>query len=159
MPNLHTIASPHSVVRPNAPRQSHATAQPGSRRQSPTRPQFMDSLGQRLLIYPAPMDQNNRFAGDTMYTLSHTHPPDPTAASAHYFTTSTFPESFLLCDFHSCSKGSALTMHKNLFMQSCNGIWSSNGIFHISGHSFRFGGTNSLLRARVSTYIVNKMGR
>jgi hypothetical protein len=106
-----------------------------------------------------PWTKTKRFAGDTVYLLSHKPPLDPTTALAHHLATSIFPDSFLLCEFRSRSKGIALTMDKDLFMKLCNEVWSSNGLPHISGHSFRIGGTTSLLRAGVSPYIVKKMGR
>jgi hypothetical protein len=106
-----------------------------------------------------PWTKTKRFAGDTVYLLSHKPPLDPTTALAHHLTTSTFSEFLLLREFRSRSKGTALVMHKDLFMELCNEIWSSNDLPHISGHSFRIGGTTSLLRAGVSPYIVKKMGR
>jgi hypothetical protein len=88
-----------------ADKYAYTTTQLGSRPQQPIGPQVMDSLRQRLLIYPVPLDQNKRFAGGTMCILSHELRPDPTATCAHHFTMSIFPEPFLLCDFRPCSKG------------------------------------------------------
>jgi hypothetical protein len=106
-----------------------------------------------------PWTKTKRYAGDTVFLLPHKPPLDPTTALAHHLATSTFSESLLLCEYHSRSKGTPLIMHKDLFMTLCNEVWSTKGLPHISGHSFRIGGTTSLLRAGVSPHIIKKMGR
>jgi hypothetical protein len=40
----------------------------------------------------------------------------------------------------------------------CNPVWNRHGFLRFAGHSFRIGGTTSLLRAGVNPDIVKKMG-
>jgi hypothetical protein len=69
---------------------------------------------------------------------------------------STFPEPLLLARI---PKNPLSSCTKDMFMHLCNKIWSSSGLPYISGHSFKIGGTTSLLRAGASPYIVNKLER
>jgi hypothetical protein len=63
----------------------------------------------------------------------------------------------LLCEYE--EGGKVKVLDKELFMDMCNGIWSLHGFQRITGHSFRIGGTTSLLLSGVDTEIVKGMGR
>lgn len=76
-----------------------------------------------------------------------------------HLAVSDLPNARFLCEFKSRSKGSALIMDKALFLAMCNLVWSKEGWPRITGHSFRIGGTTSLLRSGVDPKIVKKMGR
>lgn len=48
---------------------------------------------------------------------------------------------------------------KEQFLRKCNEIWSAKGIPHVTGHSFRIGGTAELLDKGVPVDLVKEMGR
>ena len=49
-------------------------------------------------------------------------------------------------------------MSKHKFMSFCAGIWSTAGLAHVKGHSFRIGGAVELLLAGVPPEIVAATG-
>lgn len=55
--------------------------------------------------------------------------------------------------------GKRVLLTKRKFLLRCNSIWSSHGIVHTTGHSFRIGGTTHLLLSKVPPDIVKALGR
>jgi integrase len=84
-------------------------------------------------------------------------PLDPTRAICHHLVASDLDDSALLCEYR--EKGKVEMMDKVQFMAMCNQIWCSHGFQRITGHSFRIGGTTSLLLSGVDVEIVKRMGR
>jgi hypothetical protein len=84
-------------------------------------------------------------------------PLNPTRAICLHLVGSELDDSALLCEF--VEKGKVQVMDKELFMAMCNEIWSQHGFQRITGHSFRIGGTTSLLLSGVDVEIVKGMGR
>lgn len=93
-----------------------------------------------------------------MITLpSQSAPLDPTSALCHHFISSPLPDSSLICEF--IEGDTSKTLDKECFMKMCNNIWLTEGFPRITGHSFRIGGTTSLLLAGIDAQIVKGMGR
>jgi hypothetical protein len=84
-------------------------------------------------------------------------PLDPTRAICHHLLASRLADSALLCEFE--EGGRVKVLDKEVFMTMCNDIWSLHGFQRITGHSFRIGGTTSLLLSGVDTEMVKGMGR
>ncbi len=93
-----------------------------------------------------------------LVTLPHQAPPlDPTKAICLHLVSSRLPDSALLCEY--TEDGKVRTLDKEDFMAICNNVWSLHGFQRITGHSFRIGGTTSLLLSGVDAEIVKGMGR
>jgi integrase len=104
-----------------------------------------------------PWTKTTHFKGEIVY-LSLQHAPfDPTSALTRHFQTSPLPNTRLLFEYRQSSK--IMVMDKETLMAMANRVWSSYGWPHITGHSFRIGGTTSYLRTGVSPLVVKKMGR
>jgi hypothetical protein len=74
----------------------------------------------------------------------------------HHLVASALDDSALLCKYR---EGDLVkVLDKENFMAMCNSIWSSHGFQRITGHSFRIGGTTSLLLSGVDAEIVKHMG-
>jgi hypothetical protein len=96
-------------------------------------------------------------AGAVVTLPVQANPLDPTRAICHHLISSKLMDSALLCEY---TKGRKVEiLDKEHFMAMCNCIWSSHGFQKITGHSFRIGGTTSLLLAGVDAEIVKGMGR
>jgi hypothetical protein len=96
-------------------------------------------------------------AGASIILPSQSNPIDPTLAICHHFIASPLSDSSLICEF--IENDTTKTLDKETFMEMCNNIWSTEGFPRITGHSFRIGGTTSLLLAGIDTQIVKGMGR
>jgi hypothetical protein len=96
-------------------------------------------------------------AGALVTLPTQAAPLDPTKAICLHLVASELDDSALLCEFVENRKPQI--MDKELFMGMCNAIWSRHGFQRITGHSFRIGGTTSLLLSGVDTEIVKGMGR
>ena len=104
-----------------------------------------------------PWTKVTRFKGATV-SLLHQEPCfDATSAIRKHFSASPLPTRALLCEYY--LDGSTHILDKKTFMNMCNSIWSTYGWPTITGHSFRIGGTTSLLVTGVDPNIVKKMGR
>jgi hypothetical protein len=86
------------------------------------------------------------------------HFPDPATALSHHLVMCAFLGT-LLCECQYKDGKSVKTFDKSLLMNMCNEVWGKDGIQHITGHSFRIGGTTGSLMASIDPDIVNKMGR
>ncbi|KAH7926292.1 hypothetical protein BV22DRAFT_983550, partial [Leucogyrophana mollusca] len=82
---------------------------------------------------------------------------DPVAALDNHLFVNALPADAPLFAFSSPSGLRCLTKRK--FLARCNSIWSAAGIPTLSGHSFRIGGTTTLLLSGVSPDVVKAMGR
>jgi hypothetical protein len=96
-------------------------------------------------------------AGASVTLPPQSHPIDPTTAMCHHLIASPLYDSNLICEYleEDCVK----VLDKESFMKMCNEVWSIEGFPRITGHSFRIGGTTSLLLAGIDTQIVKGMGR
>jgi hypothetical protein len=84
-------------------------------------------------------------------------PLDPTRAICHHLVASALEDSALLCEY---VEGNWIkVLDKEHFISMCNDIWSLHGFQRITGHSFRIGGTTSLLLSGIDAQIVKGMGR
>jgi len=114
-----------------------------------------DSTGASSIFLP--WTKTTGKAGAMITLPSQSAPMDPTSALCHHFIASPLPDSSLICEY--IEDNSRKTLDKECFMEMCNNIWSTNGFPRITGHSFRIGGTTSLLLAGIDTQIVKSMGR
>jgi hypothetical protein len=104
-----------------------------------------------------PWTKVTRFKGATVSLLHQNFPFDATSAIRQHLSASPLPDHALLCEY--VLDGQSHILDKKSFMLMCNGVWASYGWPSISGHSFRIGGTTSLLISGVDPSIVKKMGR
>jgi hypothetical protein len=104
-----------------------------------------------------PWTKTTRKAGALVTLPMQAAPLDPTRAICHHLLASRLVDSALLCEF--VEGGKVKVLDKEVFMAMCNGIWSLHGFQRITGHSFRIGGTTSLLLSGVDPEIVKGMGR
>ncbi|KIM25366.1 hypothetical protein M408DRAFT_74522 [Serendipita vermifera MAFF 305830] len=104
-----------------------------------------------------PWTKTTRKKGASVKLASQIPGMDATIALCHHFVHSPLDDDKLLCEY---SEGKlAKVMDKELLMSMCNTIWSANGLPRFTGHSFRIGGTTSLLLAGIDVEIVKSMGR
>jgi len=104
-----------------------------------------------------PWTKTTYFGGETVYLSPQSPPFDPNAALTNHLVAS--PLSDLCFLFEYTHNRTTVIMDKVTFMTMANTIWSSFGWPHITGHSFRIGGTTAYLRNGVPPTIVKKMGR
>jgi hypothetical protein len=104
-----------------------------------------------------PWTKVTRFKGATVTLLHQDLTFDATRAVERHLAASPLPDRALLCEY--LVGGMTHILDKKTFMSMCNLVWSSYGWPPISGHSFRIGGTTSLLVSGVDPTVVKKMGR
>ena len=129
-----------------------------TRHQLPSRGKWSltpDSKGSSTISLP--WTKTTGKAGALVTLPRQASPLDATKAICLHLVTSRLPDSALLCEF--TEDGKVKTLDKENFMAMCNNIWSSHGFKRITGHSFRIGGTTSLLLSGVDAEIVKGMGR
>jgi hypothetical protein len=95
--------------------------------------------------------------GAIVHLIEQNYPFDPSQAIYRHFRASTLPTHALFCEYRAGTSTKALD--KTAFMDMCNAVWSKHGFPHITGHSFRIGGTTALLRNVVDPDVVKQMGR
>jgi hypothetical protein len=105
-----------------------------------------------------PWTKTTGFDGATVYLIKQLRAFDATSAMHCHLSASRLKDDHLLCAYRDRG-GRERIMDKALFMELCNGVWEKAGIGRITGHSFRIGGTTSLLRAGVDPKVVKQMGR
>jgi hypothetical protein len=104
-----------------------------------------------------PWSKTTGKAGTLVNLPTQATPLNPTRAICHHLVASVLGDSALLCEYR---EGDLVkVLDKKHFMAMCNRIWSSHGFQRITGHSFRIGGTTSLLLSGVDAEIVKHMGR
>jgi len=111
----------------------------------------------QVIYLTFPWTKFARFKGATVSLLHQNFPFDVTSAVKTHLTASPLPDHALLCEY--ISDGQSHIVDKKTFMLMCNDVWASYGWPPISGHSFRIGGTTSLLISSVDPIVVKKMGR
>jgi integrase len=104
-----------------------------------------------------PWTKTNQFDGDKIFLLRQRYPLNATHSLSHHFAASPLTPERLLCEFG--AKRSSSFLSKESFMIMCNAVWSKAGLPHITGHSFRIGGTTALLCSGVNPDVVKKLGR
>jgi hypothetical protein len=104
-----------------------------------------------------PWTKTTRFKGATVSILHQNLPFDATSAIRNHLAASPLPDHALLCEY--LLDGQSHILDKKSFMLMCNNVWASYGWPTISGHSFRIGGTTSLLVSGIDPSVVKKMGR
>jgi hypothetical protein len=135
-----------------------ASAEKFTRDQLPSRGKWSlspDSKGSSTIFLP--WTKTTGKSGALVTLPPQASPFDPTKAICHHIVTSRLLDSALLCEY--VEGGKVRTLDKENFMAMCNGIWSLHGFQRITGHSFRIGGTTSLLLSGVDAEIVKGMGR
>lgn len=94
-----------------------------------------------------------RFKDATVSFLDQNFSFYATSAVINHLTASSSSNHALLCDY--ILDGQTHILDKNTY----NDVWASYGWLPISGHSFRIGGTTSLLVSGVDPTVVKKMSR
>ena len=105
-----------------------------------------------------PWTKTTFFDGAIVQLTDLNLPFNASRAMQSHLRSSKLKDDDLLCQFQS-SDGDKMTLDKLEFIRMCRAVWEPAGIKDVSGHSFRIGGTDSLLKAGVSTDIVKSMGR
>ena len=104
-----------------------------------------------------PWTKTTKFEGDKVSLLEQ-HPTfDASTAIMQHFTASRLPADALICEY--VAGGVRKVLDKPTFMAICNDVWMRKGWPRVTGHSFRIGGTTSLLLAGVNPEVVKMMGR
>jgi integrase len=104
-----------------------------------------------------PWTKTTMWKGATICLLPQKHPYDPSSAISLHLAASPMSCTHLLCQY--LNGNTVDTMDKSIFISMANAVWQARGWPHISGHSFRIGGTTTYLRAGVNPKVVKKMGR
>jgi len=117
-------------------------------------PILMNPNSSELLL---PWTKTNQFDGDKIFLLSQRYPLNATHSLSRHFASSPLDPEHFLCEFG--TKHSTSFLCKESFMAMCNTVWSKEGLPHITGHSFRIGGTTALLCSGVNPEVVKKLGR
>ncbi|KAF5383112.1 hypothetical protein D9615_004838 [Tricholomella constricta] len=114
-----------------------------------------NSRGTRLLHLP--QSKTSGYKGeDVVITRQATADPIQHLADhgKHIATVDSWPLAW-----YASSAGSPVALTKRKFLLRCNGILAALALPHISGHSFRIGGTTHFLLSGVAPDIVKIMGR
>jgi hypothetical protein len=129
-----------------------------SRERLPTRARWsLQVNSRRSSSIFLPWTKTTGKAGALVTLPVQTSPLDPTRAICHHLVASELDDQALLCEY--VEGGIVKVLDKEQFMAMCNAIWSSHGFMRITGHSFRIGGTTSLLLSDVDAEMVKGMGR
>lgn len=104
-----------------------------------------------------PWTKTTHFKGATIFLLDQRNPLNATIALSQHFKASPLSPDSFLCEYRSGRHTRLLC--KEEFLDMCNAIWATADIPHVTGHSFRIGGTTALLCSGVHPEIVKKMGR
>jgi hypothetical protein len=129
-----------------------------ARERLPTRAKWsLNTDSKRSSSIYLPWTKTTGKAGALVTLPIQSTPLDPTRAICLHLVTSALDDSALLCEY---VEGNLVkVLDKEHFMAMCNSIWSLHGFQRITGHSFRIGGTTSLLLSGVDAEIVKGMGR
>jgi hypothetical protein len=135
-------ASSNKLVRENLPSRADWSLQ-------------TESKGSSTIFLP--WTKTTAKAGALVTLPAQGSPLNPTKAICHHLVASYLDDSALLCEY--VEDGKVRMLDKERFMAMCNQIWTPHGFQRITGHSFRIGGTTSLLMSGVNVEIVKGMGR
>jgi hypothetical protein len=135
-------ASPDKLIRENLPSRADWSLR-------------TESKGSSTVFLP--WTKTTAKAGALVTLPTQGSPLNPTKAICRHLVASYLDDSALLCEYE--EDGRVKMLDKERVMAMCNQIWSSHGFQRITGHSFRIGGTTSLLLAGVDVEIVKGMGR
>jgi hypothetical protein len=118
----------------------------------------ISSNGSRELLLPSTKTHGTH--GETVVLTFQKAPLDPIAAiEKHLYRSRHIPRREHLFAFDTQKPQTSHCLTKAAFLKRCNQIWSQHGHTRITGHSFRIGGTTSLLHAGISPDVVRTMGR
>ncbi|TFY65321.1 hypothetical protein EVJ58_g2058 [Rhodofomes roseus] len=116
----------------------------------------LDAAGSMQLRLP--WTKTKRHKGETIIVTRQCGSTDPISALHHHIQ-SNRPSAFEPLFSFRTPNGSLSCLTKKRFLSICNKIWSSHGLPHTTGHSFRIGGTTELLMGGVDPDVVKTMGR
>lgn len=117
-----------------------------------------DTNGIRTLTLPR--TKTKRASGDTVHITSQEAPINPEQAIKNHFRVNHSVDSHdHLFAFHVPELDMIHCLTKEVFVERCNEIWSDQGFERFTGHSFRIGGTSTLLHNGVDPNIVKELGR
>ena len=123
----------------------------------PTRSNLHQShKNKHLHILTLPRTKTSLKGQDIILIPRHDH-TDPIHALKRHLRHNHPSHNIPLFSFRSPQGTTYLT--NNRFMQRCNEIWHKAGYPHVTGHSFRIGGTTELLLTGIPPDIVKKSGR
>ncbi|KEP45125.1 putative DNA breaking-rejoining enzyme [Rhizoctonia solani 123E] len=106
-----------------------------------------------------PRTKTHQISGEPVCLTTQQNGLSPIRALFHLMhATSSIPSTHHLFAY-TAHDGLPRCLTREDFLNRCNAIWSRAGFSHISGHSFRIGGTHAYLTAGVSSDLVKKMGR
>ncbi|CEL60035.1 hypothetical protein RSOLAG1IB_12295 [Rhizoctonia solani AG-1 IB] len=106
-----------------------------------------------------PRTKTHQTSGELVYLTSQKDGLSPVSAIiSHLHTNTKIPDSHHIFAY-TTPENNIRCLTREDFLARCNEIWSLCGFSHVSGHSFRIGGTHAYLTAGVPIDVVKKMGR
>ena len=105
-----------------------------------------------------PWTKTTQFDGATVQLTDLNLPFNASSSMRRHLQSSQLNPDDLLSQYRD-DNGQKRSLDKLEFIRMCRRVWEPAGIKDVSGHSFRIGGTDTLLKAGVSTDIVKSMGR
>ncbi|PPQ87712.1 hypothetical protein CVT24_008500 [Panaeolus cyanescens] len=107
-----------------------------------------------------PQTKTNRL-GQTIVILPQDNVSNPLPLLQNHLFVNQPPIHVPLFSYHSSNHGPhhTFTLSKPTFLARCNSILTTLGYEQISGHSFRIGGTSTLLASGIPSDVVKTMGR
>ncbi|KDN33363.1 hypothetical protein RSAG8_13544, partial [Rhizoctonia solani AG-8 WAC10335] len=106
-----------------------------------------------------PRTKTHQLSGESISLTPQRDSLSPISALCHHFriNAAVAPSRHLFS--YQSNDGITRCLTREDFLARCNAVWSAAGIIHISGHSFRIGGTHVYLSSGVPSDVVKKMGR
>ncbi|QRV80639.1 site specific recombinase, phage integrase family protein [Ceratobasidium sp. AG-Ba] len=125
----------------------------------PSRSSIKWSKNQDSFTIDLPRTKTNRINGQTILLLEQADPLSPIKAMQNHLSINNCLDSDHLFAFQRTENGPTRCLTIEAFLNRCNEIWTRHGHNRITGHSFRIGGTSTMLQNGVSPDIVKEMGR
>jgi len=113
------------------------------------------SAGSRVLVLPYTKTTGSR--GAKVVLCRQTASRNPVACVERHISVNGLGPALPLFSYR--APGGILCLTKKSFLKRCNSVWSSRGLPHLSGHSFRIGGNTEFLLRGVPPDVVKRMGR